>query len=87
MKCCGSRTTSTVPERAPRPASTARELAARFEALLLQSAFAPVAHAIGFYGDTVVAAATQAMLRGAGAGLTAPLVQAIESASPGGGEP
>jgi hypothetical protein len=64
-----------------------RELAARFEALLFQSAFAPLAHAIGFYGDTVVAAATQAMLRGAGAGLTAPLARAIESASPGNGEP
>ena len=87
MKCCGSRTTSIAPEPAARSGATARELAARFEALLLQSAFAPLANAIGFYGDTVVAAATQAMLRGAGGGLTAPLVRAIEAASPGGGEP
>jgi hypothetical protein len=59
----------------------ARELAARFEALLLQSAFAPLAKAIGFYGDTVVGVAAQAMLRGAGSGLTAQLERSLESAT------
>jgi hypothetical protein len=84
MKCCGSPTTFTGLDRPPRLDATARELAGRFEGLLLQSAFAPLAHAIGFYGDTVVAAATQAMLRGNGEGLAAPLARAIESASPEG---
>jgi hypothetical protein len=31
--------------------------------MLLQSAFAPLAKAIGFYGETVVGIATQSMLR------------------------
>jgi hypothetical protein len=61
---------------ATRPA--ARELVARFEALLLQTAFAPLAKAIGFYGDTVVAVATRSMLR-VGSPLTLPLEHAIDA--------
>jgi hypothetical protein len=63
---------------------TARELAVRFEALLLQRAFAPLAKAMGFYGDTIVAVASEAMLRGAGAGLTGPLENIIAAAVPEG---
>ncbi len=63
MKCCGSPTTSTVPDPPIARAAVARDAAASFEALLLQQAFAPLAKAIGFYGDAVVAAATRAMLR------------------------
>jgi hypothetical protein len=80
MKCCGSRTTSTVLDPAPVRAER-REVAAQFEALLLQAAFAPLAKAIGFYGDAVVAAAAQSMTRAAGDGLTGPLDRAIESAA------
>ena len=47
MRCCGSQTTS-----------TAREVAAQFEALLFKDAFAPLAKAMGFYGDAVVATDT-----------------------------
>jgi hypothetical protein len=43
--------------------SSVRELAAGFEAMLMQAAFAPLAKAIGFYGDTVVGIATRSMLR------------------------
>jgi hypothetical protein len=70
MRCCGSQTTS-----------TAREVAAQFEALLFKDAFAPLAKAMGFYGDAVVAAAVQSMTRGAGMSLSAPLEAAIESAA------
>jgi hypothetical protein len=40
-----------------------REIPAAFEAMLLQAAFAPLAKAIGFYGETVVSVATESMLR------------------------
>ncbi len=72
MKCYGSPTTSTVSDRSTArtrsggeaaEATAARDAAASFEALLLQQAFAPLAKAIGFYGDAVVAAATRAMMR------------------------
>ncbi|GAC1497250.1 MAG: hypothetical protein NVS4B5_22190 [Vulcanimicrobiaceae bacterium] len=37
-------------------------VAANIEALLFRETFAPLAKAIGFYGETVVAAATRAMV-------------------------
>jgi hypothetical protein len=39
---------------------------------------------MGFYGDTIVAVASEAMLRGAGAGLTGPLENIIAAAVPEG---
>ncbi len=63
MRCCASQTISTVPNAAP-PSSRAREVAARFDALLMAAAFKPLAAAIGYYGDLVVGVATQAMVRG-----------------------
>jgi hypothetical protein len=80
MKCCGSQTTSIVPERA-HARTPNRELAAQFAALLFKEAFAPLAKAIGFYGDFVVAAAAQSTFRKSGATLTGPFAQAIESAT------
>ncbi len=41
----------------------ARAVSADFEALILQSAFAPLAKSMGFYGDAVVGIATRALLR------------------------
>jgi hypothetical protein len=80
MKCCGSQTTSTAPE--PAGAHTPnRELAAQFAALLFKEAFAPLAKAIGFYGDFVVAAAAQSTFRESGAALTGPFEHAIDSAT------
>jgi hypothetical protein len=70
MRCCGSQTTF-----------TAREVAVQFETLLFKEAFAPLAKALGFSGDAVVAAVVQSMTRGAGAGLSGPLETAIESAA------
>ena len=71
MKCFGSQTTSTVPsESNVAPKRAARDAAASFEALLVREAFAPLAKAMGFYGDTVVAAAAQAIARSERGGLT-----------------
>jgi hypothetical protein len=53
-----------------------RELAAGFEAMLLQAAFAPLAKAIGFYGETVVGIATRSMLRD-DSGLTSTFERAL----------
>jgi hypothetical protein len=57
------------------------EVAAQFEALLFKEAFAPLSKAMGFYGDTVVAAAAQAMMRSVGPGLRDPLEAAMSSAA------
>ena len=58
-----------------------RDVAAQFEALLFKEAFAPLSKAMGFYGDAVVTAAAQAMMRSAGNGLTGPLEAAMSSAA------
>ena len=64
MKCFGSQTTSIVPSDSNiAPQRATRDAAASFEALLVREAFAPLAKAMGFYGDTVVAAAAQAIAR------------------------
>jgi hypothetical protein len=57
---------SASPSREPAsPAPSAdREVAAQFEALLLRTALAPVAKAMGFYGDLVVSEATRDIARG-----------------------
>jgi hypothetical protein len=67
------------PRGAPESDST-REMAAQFEAILFKEAFAPLAKAMGFYGDAVVTAAAQAMTRSAG-GLTDPITSAIDAAA------
>ena len=58
------------------PADAARDVAAAFEGLLLQAAFAPLAKSIGFYGDVVVGAATRSFARDAPA-LTAVLRETL----------
>ena len=46
----------------PKPADASeRAVAAEFEAILFQAVFTPVAKAMGFYGDAVVAEATRAL--------------------------
>jgi len=70
MRCCGSQTTSTVRNDDGTTRAATREMAASFQALLVRQAFAPLVKAIGFYGDTVVAAAAQAMARAEHGGLT-----------------
>ncbi len=91
MKCCGSRTTSTVPElrsgeaavpRSQSAASRSRDVAATFEALLMKSAFGPVSRALGFYGDLVVGEVAQTVARGEHGGLVDRLVEMIDDASP-----
>jgi len=44
------------------PSHAARAIAADFEGLILQSAFAPLAKNMGFYGDVVVGIATRALV-------------------------
>jgi hypothetical protein len=73
MKCSALQTTSTVPNT--------RDVAADFTALLFAQAFAPLAKAIGFYGESVVAEATRAMARSERGGLTDHLDRALENAS------
>jgi hypothetical protein len=52
-----------IPPIAGSPDGGARAVSADFEALILQSAFAPLAKSMGFYGDVVVGIATRALLR------------------------
>ncbi|GAC1308920.1 MAG: hypothetical protein NVSMB21_14870 [Vulcanimicrobiaceae bacterium] len=78
MKCCESQITSIARSGAtPRT----RDVAASFNALLFAQAFAPLAKAMGFYGDTVVALAARRMALGERGGLTDRLEHAIEDAA------
>lgn len=92
MKCYGSQITSTVRSqiesrrelgtvRDGSPPKRAREVAAAFNALLLGETFAPLAKAMGFYGDTVVGLAARSMARSERGGMTDRLERAIESVS------
>lgn len=67
MRCSASPTTCSVAS-VPRP-SDAREVAAQFEAMLMQSAFAPLAASLGFYGDAVVGSVAREVARDARGGL------------------
>ena len=78
MKCCGSQTISTVPNR--EPPARAREVASQFNALLIGVAFKPLASAMGFYGELVVASAAQSIAREERGGLSDRLERAIEAA-------
>jgi hypothetical protein len=80
MKCFESQTTSIARSTAPQHA--VRDAAASFEALVVREAFAPLAKAIGFYGDTVVAAAAQAMARSERGGLTDRLERSMRVPEP-----
>jgi len=56
-------------------------VAAEFEALLFAQAFAPLAKAMGFYGETVVGAATRTLVRNERGGLVDHLERALESSA------
>ncbi len=60
-------------------ANAPRAVAADFEALVLQSAFAPLAKSMGFYGDVVVGIATRSLVHGAGDDFTATLERALSA--------
>ncbi|GAC1299975.1 MAG: hypothetical protein NVSMB19_05580 [Vulcanimicrobiaceae bacterium] len=87
MKCCGSPTTSTVPNLQPGDGSgaavpsRAREVAAAFNALLLAEAFKPLTKTMGFYGDTVVGIVARTMARDERGGLTDRLESALAAAA------
>ncbi len=57
----------------------ARAVSADFEALILQSAFAPLAKSMGFYGDVVVGIATRAIVRSSGDDFTSALERALSA--------
>jgi hypothetical protein len=57
--------------------NTARAVAADFEGLILQSAFAPLATSMGYYGDVVVGIATRAIVRSVGDDFTSTLERAL----------
>lgn len=57
----------------------ARAVSADFEALILQSAFAPLAKSMGFYGDVVVGIATRAIVRSGGDDFTSTLERALSA--------
>jgi hypothetical protein len=59
--------------------NTTRAVAADFEGLVLQSAFAPLATSMGFYGDVVVGIATRAVVRNAGDDFTSTLERALSA--------
>ena len=73
MRCCASPTTSTAPD------PPLREAATQFAALLYQQAFAPLAVSLGFFGETVVAAASQSLARAERGGLAGRLEQLFEA--------
>ncbi len=58
-------------------ATPAREAAVQFAGLLIQAAFRPLASALGFYGDVVVASVAQSMARAERGGLTDRLAQTL----------
>ncbi len=60
-------------------ANAARTVAADFEALILQSAFAPLSKSMGFYGDVVVGIATRSLVHGAGDDFTDTLERALSA--------
>ena len=72
---------------APPIAQRARDAATQFEALLLAQAFAPLAKAIGFYGDTVVASATRAMASAERGGLADRLASMVAASGAPGDRP
>jgi hypothetical protein len=79
MKCCGSQTTSIVPNLQPARAR-GREVAADFNALLIGVAFKPLATAMGFYGELVVGTASRAIAWEERGGLTDRLERVLAGA-------
>jgi len=61
---------------APTP-EPAREAAAQFAGLLLESAFRPLAATLGFYGDVVVASVARSLAERERGGLTDGLTRAL----------
>lgn len=96
MKCFGTQTPILAPgarggqsDSSVEARRAVRDAAASFEALLVREAFAPLAKAMGFYGDTVVAAAAQSVARSERGGLTDRLersMRASESSDAASGE-
>ncbi len=82
MRCCGSPTTSTAPSAAAVSGENARahEAAVAFEGLMLRQCLAPLAKPLGFYGDLVLGACTQAVAERSRAGFAAMLESLIERA-------
>ena len=76
MKCCGSQTIFTAPN-APVAPNAPREVAAEFAAELTRVAFAPLAKALGFYGDAAVSATAMSIARHETGGLTDELERII----------
>jgi hypothetical protein len=56
----------------------AREVAVAFEGMLLREALAPLAKPLGFYGDLVLGACTQAVAERSHAGLATALQSLLE---------
>jgi hypothetical protein len=78
MKCCGSPTTSTVPDTRieyRRTAQQRRDVAAQFAAILTKAAFMPLTGALGFYGDLVIGEVAQTLARKERGGLTDDLMR------------
>jgi hypothetical protein len=59
-------------------ATRAREVAVAFEGMLLREALAPLAKPMGFYGDLVLGACTQAVAERSHAGLATALQSLLE---------
>jgi hypothetical protein len=65
-----------------RSSGPARDAAAQFAGMLIQSAFRPLATALGFYGDLVVASVAQSMARDERSGLTGRFAALLERSEP-----
>jgi len=71
MRCNASPTTCNGPKVIER--TDAREVAAQFDAMLMQAAFEPLASALGFYGDAVVGSVSRNVAEHERGGLAASL--------------
>jgi hypothetical protein len=80
MRCCGSPTTFTVPSPAAASNGRAHEAAVAFEGLMLRQCLAPLAKPLGFYGDLVLGACTQAVAERSHGGFATMLESLIERA-------
>jgi hypothetical protein len=67
-------------ESAPSPdPANVRDLAARFEALVMREAFAPLSRALGFFGDSAVTSALESVARSERGGLADALTHALSA--------
>ncbi len=80
MNCCGMQTGGAGALAAGAASGRAHETAVAFEGMLLRECLAPLAKPMGFYGDIVLGACTQAIAERSRGGLATMLEALVERA-------